>query len=120
MNPFQLSAPVIPTISAGCLYYTPLLAMFAVREGSDGFDSRERSYDVGISPQEDRGGAASEVGEGEGGEEGGVRPMELAARMWQAFLYCSKQQVPVSRHLVGGRNSRQICSKTLTWVRKLL
>jgi hypothetical protein len=28
------------------------------------------AHDVGISPQEDRGGAAGAVGEGEGGEEG--------------------------------------------------
>jgi hypothetical protein len=37
-------------------------------KGSDGFDSRERSYDVGICPQEDRRCSESEMGEVEGGE----------------------------------------------------
>ncbi len=49
----------------------------AASEGSDGLSPQERSYDVGISPQEDRGGTAGTVGEGEGATEGGgVGPME--------------------------------------------
>jgi hypothetical protein len=38
---------------------------------NNGFGSCE-THHVSSSPQEDRGGAAEEVGEGEGGEEGGV------------------------------------------------
>jgi hypothetical protein len=34
--------------------------------GSDGFGSRERSYNVGVSPEENRGGTAGTVGEVEG------------------------------------------------------
>jgi hypothetical protein len=34
----------------------------AASKGSDGFDSRERSYDVGISPEKNRGGTAGKVG----------------------------------------------------------
>jgi hypothetical protein len=46
----------------------------AASNGSDGFDSRERSYDVGLSPPKDRSGAKSAVGEDTGGnQEGGVK-----------------------------------------------
>jgi hypothetical protein len=38
---------------------------------NDGLDTCE-AHHVGVSPQEDRGGAAGAVGEGEGWEEGGV------------------------------------------------
>jgi hypothetical protein len=44
----------------------------AASECSDGFGSCQAHY-VGVSPQEDRGGTAGAVGEGEDGqEEGGV------------------------------------------------
>jgi hypothetical protein len=39
----------------------------AASKGSDGFDSRERSYDVGICPQEDRRRSEIAVVEVEGG-----------------------------------------------------
>jgi hypothetical protein len=47
----------------------------AASEGSDGLSPQERSYDVSISPQEDRGGTAGKVGEGESREEeiGGLK-----------------------------------------------
>ena len=44
--------------------------MFAASEDSDGFGSCQ-THHVGIRPDEDRGGAAGEVGEVEGGEEEG-------------------------------------------------
>jgi hypothetical protein len=58
----------------------------AASEGSDGIGSCQ-TQDVGISPQEDRGGAAGTVGEGKGSQEkGGLEPREPAPRMRQAFL----------------------------------
>jgi hypothetical protein len=43
-------------------------------EGYDGLGSCQ-THHVGVSPQEDRGGAAGEMGEGQGGEEkGGLGP----------------------------------------------
>jgi hypothetical protein len=57
----------------------------AASEGGDGLGSC-KTHHVGIIPQEDCGGTAGTVGEGEGGEEeGGVEPREPAARMRQAF-----------------------------------
>jgi len=43
----------------------------AASEGSDGIGSCQTQH-VGISPQKDRGCSKGTVGEGEGGEEGGI------------------------------------------------
>jgi hypothetical protein len=46
------------------------------------FGTRE-AHHVGISPQEDRGGAAGKVGEGTGGEEGGVAVLVASPVLFQ-------------------------------------
>lgn len=66
------------------------------------FDSWE-AHHVTVSPQEDRGGTAEEVGEGEGGEEEGcLGAKEPAARIRQAcrfdrVIIVSVRCLPVSR-----------------------
>jgi hypothetical protein len=42
--------------------------------------STRETHHVGIRPEEDRGGAAEKVGEGEGGEEGGLEQPVRAAQ----------------------------------------
>ena len=60
----------------------------------DGLGSCE-AHNVGISPQEDRGGTAGKVGEGEGGEEGWLEPAEPVTR--------------IVLHSCSSENYRQLC-----------
>ena len=43
----------------------------------DRFDTQEGSHDVGFGPEEDRGGAAGEVGQGEAREESGLKDLYI-------------------------------------------
>jgi hypothetical protein len=68
----------------------------AASRGSENYgpgSSREARH-VGISPQEDRCGTKGTVGEGEGGEEGGVASWEPAAKMRQAFVLAVDCSMP--------------------------
>jgi hypothetical protein len=53
-----------------------------------------QAHNVSISTQEDRGGAKGTLGEGKGGEEGGVASWEPAAKMRQAFVLAVDCSMP--------------------------
>ena len=78
----------------------------AASEGSCGFGSC-KAHDVGISPQENRSRSKEEMGEGAGGEEGGVDATRDRARCFGGGLFNSHRL----RRIVQGNESCRLDSE---------